>query len=110
MPSSLAVIGTGAIGIEFAQIYARFGAKVTALEALPHVLPLEDEEAAASLVPAFEAEGIALRPGVTIERAEHDGRAWTLALAGGEAVAPTRSSSRRDAGRCSTSTTWMQSA
>jgi pyruvate/2-oxoglutarate dehydrogenase complex dihydrolipoamide dehydrogenase (E3) component len=86
VPSSLAVIGTGAIGIEFAQIYARFGARVTALEVLPQVLPNEDEEAAASLVPAFEEEGIALRPGVTIERAEHDGRTWTLALAGGETL------------------------
>ncbi len=86
VPSSLAVIGTGAIGIEFAQIYARFGARVTALEILPQVLPLEDEEAAAALVPAFEEEGIELRPGVTVERAEHDGRGWTLSLAGGEAV------------------------
>jgi pyruvate/2-oxoglutarate dehydrogenase complex dihydrolipoamide dehydrogenase (E3) component len=86
VPSSLVVIGAGAIGIEFAQIFARFGSRVTVLEAFPHVLPLEDEEAAASLVPAFEEEGIALRPGVMIERAEHDGRAWTLALGGGETV------------------------
>jgi pyruvate/2-oxoglutarate dehydrogenase complex dihydrolipoamide dehydrogenase (E3) component len=80
VPESLAVIGTGAVGIEFAQIYARFGSHVTALEALPHVLPQEDEEAAASLVPALEGEGIALMSGVTIERADHDGSAWTLAL------------------------------
>ena len=38
-PASLAVIGTGAVGIEFAQIYARFGSRVTALEATPHILP-----------------------------------------------------------------------
>ena len=55
-PGSLAVIGTGAVGIEFAQIYARFGSRVTALEALPHVLPQEDEEAAASILPALEAD------------------------------------------------------
>ena len=66
VPESLAVIGTGAIGIEFAQIYARFGSRVTALEALPHILPQEDEEAAASLVPALEGEGITLLPGATI--------------------------------------------
>jgi pyruvate/2-oxoglutarate dehydrogenase complex dihydrolipoamide dehydrogenase (E3) component len=83
-PDSLAVLGTGAIGIEFAQIYARFGTTVTAVEVLPQILPGEDEEAAASLVPAFEDEGIRLRPGTTIERAEHDGRAWTLATARGE--------------------------
>jgi pyruvate/2-oxoglutarate dehydrogenase complex dihydrolipoamide dehydrogenase (E3) component len=79
-PGSLAVIGTGAVGIEFAQIYARLGTRVTALEALPHVLPQEDEEAAASIVPALEADGIELRTGVRIERADHDGGTWTLAL------------------------------
>ncbi len=83
VPGSLVVIGAGAIGIEFAQIYARFGSRVTVLEALPHVMPLEDEEAAASLVPAFEAEGIALRAGVSIEEARHDGGGWAVGLAGG---------------------------
>ncbi|HEX5951176.1 MAG TPA: NAD(P)/FAD-dependent oxidoreductase [Actinomycetota bacterium] len=86
VPGSLLVIGAGAIGIEFAQIYARFGSRVTVLEALPHVLPLEDDDAAAALAPAFEAEGIALRAGVTIERAEHDGAGWTVALAGDETL------------------------
>ncbi len=85
-PASLAVIGTGAIGIEFSQIFARFGSTVTALEVLPQILPLEDEEAAGSLVPAFEEEGIALLTGVSIERAEHDGQGWTLSLAGGDPV------------------------
>ncbi|HUF59512.1 MAG TPA: FAD-dependent oxidoreductase [Actinomycetota bacterium] len=86
VPESLAVIGTGAIGIEFAQIYARFGSRVTALESLPHVLPQEDEEAAASLVPALEGEGITLMSGVTIESAHHDGAAWTIALEAGDPV------------------------
>jgi pyruvate/2-oxoglutarate dehydrogenase complex dihydrolipoamide dehydrogenase (E3) component len=81
-PGSLAVIGTGAIGIEFAQLYARFGSQVTALEALPHLLPQEDEEAAASLVPALERDGIAVRSGVEIERADHDGTRWTIAMRG----------------------------
>ncbi len=81
-PSSLAVVGTGAVGIEFAQIYARFGTKVTALEALSHVLPAEDDDAAAALVPAFEREGIVLIPGVRIDRAHHDGSGWTLAIEG----------------------------
>jgi len=85
-PASLAVIGTGAIGIEFAQIYARFGSRVTAIEILPQVMPAEDEEAAASLVPALEREGIRLLAGTTIERAEHDGRGWRLSLAGGGRV------------------------
>jgi pyruvate/2-oxoglutarate dehydrogenase complex dihydrolipoamide dehydrogenase (E3) component len=82
-PSSLAVIGAGAIGIEFAQIYARFGASVTVIEALPQILPNEDEDAAAALVPALEEEGIRMLPGSSIERAEHDGRGWTISLADG---------------------------
>ena len=85
-PASLAVIGTGAIGIEFAQIYARFGTAVTALEVLPQILPHEDEDAAEALVPALEEEGIALRPDITIERAEHDGRGWTISLTGGRTL------------------------
>jgi pyruvate/2-oxoglutarate dehydrogenase complex dihydrolipoamide dehydrogenase (E3) component len=85
-PGSLAVIGTGAVGIEFAQIYARFGSRVTALEALPHLLPQEDEEAAASLMPALENDGIALLPGVRIEHARHDGTGWTLTLEGKDPV------------------------
>jgi len=83
-PTSLAVIGTGAVGIEFAQIYARFGSRVTALEATPHILPQEDEEAASSLLPALEAEGISVRPGVRIERASHDGKGWALEVEGAE--------------------------
>jgi pyruvate/2-oxoglutarate dehydrogenase complex dihydrolipoamide dehydrogenase (E3) component len=85
-PASLAVIGAGAIGIEFAQIYSRFGTDVTVLEALPHILPAEDDEAAASLVPALEEEGIKLRAGVTIERALHTANGWQLELAGDETL------------------------
>jgi pyruvate/2-oxoglutarate dehydrogenase complex dihydrolipoamide dehydrogenase (E3) component len=85
-PGSLAVLGTGAIGIEFAQIYARFGSRVTALEELPRVLPAEDEDISAALVPALETEGIELLPGVSVERARHDGARWSLELADGRAV------------------------
>jgi pyruvate/2-oxoglutarate dehydrogenase complex dihydrolipoamide dehydrogenase (E3) component len=85
-PGSLAVIGTGAIGTEFAQIYARFGSRVTALEALPHFLPQEDEEAAASLIPALERDGITSLPDVEIERADHDGSGWTVDLRGRDPI------------------------
>ncbi len=86
VPASLAVVGTGAIGIEFAQMYARFGARVIALEAAPRILPSEDEEAAAALAPALEEEGIELRAGVTIERASHDELGWRLEIEDGETV------------------------
>jgi pyruvate/2-oxoglutarate dehydrogenase complex dihydrolipoamide dehydrogenase (E3) component len=85
-PGSLAVIGAGAIGIEFSQIYSRFGTRVSVIEALPTILPNEDEEVAASLGPALAAEGIRLLPGTQIERATYDAGSWRLALAGGEAI------------------------
>ena len=110
-PGSLAVIGTGAIGTEFAQIYARFGSRVTALEVLPHFLPQEDEEAAASLIPALERDGIALLPGVDIERADHDGipvdpRPSRKRIP----CSRTRCWSRRGGVRCSTRTISMRPA
>ena len=86
VPSSLAIIGAGAIGVEFAQLYARFGTRVTVLEASPRVLPNEDEAAAAALVPALEEEGIELHAGVTIRRASHDERGWRLEIDQGEPV------------------------
>lgn len=86
VPTSLVVIGTGAIGIEFAQMYARFGTRVTALESSPRILPSEDEEAAAALAPALEEEGVEIRAGVTIERASHDGLGWRLEIDDGETV------------------------
>jgi pyruvate/2-oxoglutarate dehydrogenase complex dihydrolipoamide dehydrogenase (E3) component len=85
-PASLAIIGTGAIGTEFAQLYARLGTPVTALEAMPQLLPLEDEDAAASLVAALEDEGIDVRTGVRIGAARHDGRTWTVELEGSDPV------------------------
>ncbi|MFB3739237.1 MAG: NAD(P)/FAD-dependent oxidoreductase [Candidatus Velamenicoccus archaeovorus] len=84
VPHSLGVVGTGAVGLEFAQIYARFGSAVTALDLAPRILPNEDPDAAAALSPALEEEGIRLRPNVRIERAEHDGRRWRLHIAGAE--------------------------
>ena len=90
VPRSLAVIGTGAIGIEFAQIYARFGTGVTAIEAEPQIMPNEDEEVAGALAPALQEDGIRLLAGATIERVDHDGVGWTLSLEGGETIAAER--------------------
>lgn len=87
VPASLAVVGTGAIGVEFAQMYARFGTQVTALEASPRILPSEDEQTADALVPALEEEGIRLRVDVTVERVSYSEQGWEVELAGGETVA-----------------------
>ncbi|HVH53464.1 MAG TPA: NAD(P)/FAD-dependent oxidoreductase, partial [Actinomycetota bacterium] len=86
VPRSIAILGTGAIGIEFAQIYARFGSSVTAIEALPRILPNEDEDAAADLAPALEEEGIRLVAGTSCVRAEYHGRRWRLHLSNGEVL------------------------
>src|SRR5438445_227333 len=86
VPASLAIIGAGAIGVEFAQLYARFGTRVTVVEVAPRILPNEDEAAAGALVPALEAEGIELHAGVTIRRASHDDTGWRLEIADAETV------------------------
>ena len=82
-PASLAVIGAGAVGIEFAQIYSRFGTKVTVIEVMPQVLPNDDQEVAAAIAPVLEAEGIDLLTETTLERAEHGEGGWRLHHAGG---------------------------
>jgi pyruvate/2-oxoglutarate dehydrogenase complex dihydrolipoamide dehydrogenase (E3) component len=63
LPISLAVLGGGAIGVELGQAFARFGAKVTVVEAGPRLLGLEEPEASAALVPHLEADGITVIAG-----------------------------------------------
>jgi dihydrolipoamide dehydrogenase len=66
LPKSLIVIGSGAIGIEFASFYRALGAEVTVVEALPRILPLEDEEIADAARKAYEARGLAFRAGARV--------------------------------------------
>jgi dihydrolipoamide dehydrogenase len=66
-PGSLIIIGAGAVGIEFADVYAAYGTQVTVLEALPRVLPLEDEEASAHIARLFTRRGITVRTGVKVQ-------------------------------------------
>src|ERR1700729_3282721 len=67
MPKSLLVIGSGAIGIEFASFYLNLGAKVTVVEVLPRVLPVEDEEISAFAQKAFEKQGIRIHVGAAVK-------------------------------------------
>ena len=60
-PKSLIVIGSGAIGIEFASFYRALGADVTVIEALPRILPVEDEEVSKAAHKAFEKRGLKFR-------------------------------------------------
>ena len=66
MPKSLLVIGSGAIGIEFASFYRTLGAKVTVVEILPRILPVEDEEISAQARTAFEKQGMTIHTGTTV--------------------------------------------
>jgi dihydrolipoamide dehydrogenase len=68
MPKSLLVIGSGAIGIEFASFYRSFGAEVTVVEVLPQILPVEDAEIAGLARKAFEKQGIKIFTGATVKR------------------------------------------
>jgi dihydrolipoamide dehydrogenase len=61
IPKSMVIIGAGAVGVEFASIFQRFGTKVTVLEMLPRAVPLEDEEISAELEKALKNQGITLQ-------------------------------------------------
>ena len=67
LPEKLLIIGGGAIGCEFATMYNSFGSKVTMVEALETLLPREDKEAGKSLQASFEAQGMTIKTGVSIE-------------------------------------------
>ncbi len=82
VPSSLIVIGGGAIGLELAQGFSRFGAQVTVLEAGPRILGPEEPESSELVANVFEAEGIAVHAGVTIDRVDHDGERFTVSCGG----------------------------
>jgi len=60
IPKSMVIIGAGAVGVEFASIFQRFGTKVTVLEMLPRAVPLEDEEISAELEKSLKHQGIAI--------------------------------------------------
>jgi dihydrolipoamide dehydrogenase len=69
LPASVAVIGAGAVGMEFADIFNAFGVKVTLIEALPRILPLEDAEASAELGKSYRKRGITVIAGANVTKA-----------------------------------------
>jgi dihydrolipoamide dehydrogenase len=70
IPKSLVVVGSGAIGVEFASFYRSFGADVTLVEALPRILPAEDAEIAAHAHKRFEKQGIKILTGAKVTKVE----------------------------------------
>lgn len=74
VPKTLAVVGAGAVGVEFASIFNSFGTQVTIIEALPRVVPLEDEEISKELDKAFRKKGIQIFTGATVESVTKDSK------------------------------------
>jgi dihydrolipoamide dehydrogenase len=72
IPKTLAVIGAGAVGVEFASIFARFGTKVTVLEMLPRLVPVEDEDVSKELERSFKKQGIRCETGAKVENIERN--------------------------------------
>lgn len=68
LPESLIVIGASAVGLELAQMFARLGARVTVLEALPRIVPAEDADIGNALADYLRAEGLEVHPDVRIDR------------------------------------------
>ncbi|MCX5068580.1 FAD-dependent oxidoreductase [Micromonospora lupini] len=83
LPGSLLVLGGGAIGLELAQVFARFGVRVTVVEALDRVLAVEEPEASEVAAAALRADGVEIHTGVRAERVAHDGDRFTLHGVGG---------------------------
>src|SRR2546426_643116 len=67
-PASMAIIGAGAVGMEFANIFHAFGTKVTLIEALPRILPLEDVEASDALAKSYKKRGIDVIAGAKVKK------------------------------------------
>ncbi|HEX7183536.1 MAG TPA: dihydrolipoyl dehydrogenase [Thermoanaerobaculia bacterium] len=84
VPKSLAVLGAGAVGTEFASIYRSFGSEVTLIEMLPRVLPIEDEEVSAELQKALRKRGIEVMTGTKLQSVERTDNGVRLKLEGGK--------------------------
>jgi dihydrolipoamide dehydrogenase len=87
LPRSIAIIGAGAVGVEFATFYRQMGTEVTLLEALDRLVPLEDEEISKALLPAFQRAGIDCRLGVRVQGAKAGPDGVTVRLEDGEITA-----------------------
>lgn len=92
-PNPAVIVGGGAVGVEFAYLWSGYGARVTLIEAMPQLLPGEDEEAAAALERSFSRRGIEVRtsaPVASVTPSPEGGEGVTVALASGEELAADR--------------------
>jgi dihydrolipoamide dehydrogenase len=82
-PQTMAIVGAGAVGVEFADVFNAFGTEVTLLEMLPRVLPVEDAESSEALAKSFKKRGIKIVTGAKIGRAEAGKGGVALAVEAG---------------------------
>src|SRR6202035_2210281 len=81
IPKTMLIIGAGAVGVEFASIFNRFGTKVTVLEMLPRIVPAEDEEVSKKLERYFKKTGIRCETGAKAENISSDGKTVRISVA-----------------------------
>jgi len=86
IPKSVVILGGGVIGVEFASIWRSFGAEVTIVEMLPHLLPTEDEDSSKLLERAFRRRGITFELGARFEAVKTTDTGVTVTLAGGKTL------------------------
>jgi dihydrolipoamide dehydrogenase len=94
MPKSLLVVGSGAIGIEFASFYRTLGAEVTVVEVLPQILPAEDAEIAAFARKSFEKQGIRIFTGARVTKLDKKADGVTATIDDGKGATQTISAER----------------
>jgi dihydrolipoamide dehydrogenase len=80
IPKSLVVVGAGAVGVEFASIFRTFGTEVTILEALPRIVPLEDDDISPELEKAFKKKGMRIETEAKVESVKKDATGTTVAF------------------------------
>ena len=86
VPASVVILGGGVIGVEFASVWRSFGAEVTIVEMLPHLLPTEEESSSKLIERAFRRRGIGYKLGTRFEGVKDNGTGITVSLAGGETI------------------------
>src|SRR5918997_2267318 len=86
VPASVVVLGGGVIGVEFASIWRSFGAEVTIVEALPHLVPLEDEASSKLLERAFRRRRINAKLGARFSGVEHTEQGVRVSLESGDQI------------------------
>jgi dihydrolipoamide dehydrogenase len=86
VPASVVILGGGVIGVEFASVWRSFGAEVTIVEMLPHLLPPEEESSSKLLERAFRRRGIAYKLGARFEGVKENGSGLTVTLEGGTTI------------------------